>query len=166
MFTLAHELAHIWLGQSALSDVAPASVPSHARDLVQPGRRGAPRSSGCLPEEYNPKAQLRAELDRLARRSRSAPWSFCAACTMPEGLTADQFWRGVSPRVGRLRALPSGGGGDFYLTLGARASKRFARALVVRTLEGQSSFMEAFRLLGLKKMATFQELGNSLGVGL
>jgi hypothetical protein len=59
----------------------------------------------------------------------------------------------------------AGGGGNFYLTLGARASKRFARALVVRTLEGQSSFTEAFRLLGLKRMVTFQERGHSLGAG-
>lgn len=50
--------------------------------------------------------------------------------------------------------------------LGARASKRFALALVVRTLEGQSSFTEAFRLLGLQKMVTFQELGHSLRSGL
>ncbi len=60
--------------------------------------------------------------------------------------------------------MPAGSGGDFYLTLGARAGKRFARALVVSTLEGRSSFTEAFRLLGFKKMATFREVGHSLGV--
>jgi hypothetical protein len=60
--------------------------------------------------------------------------------------------------------MPRGSGGDFYLTLGARAGKRFARALVMSTLEGRSSFTEAFRLLGFKKMSTFRELGSSLGM--
>ena len=55
-----------------------------------------------------------------------------------------------------------GSGGNFYLTLGARVSKRFARALVVSTLEGRTAFTESFRLLGVKKMATFRELANSV----
>ena len=60
--------------------------------------------------------------------------------------------------------LEKGSGGDFYLTQAARVSKRFARALVVGTLEGRTLYADAFRLLGFSKMATFHELGHSLGV--
>ncbi len=97
--------------------------------------------------------------------SRSAPWSSCGGCTTRGALGGDAYWAAYEEELERLRGLPGGSGGNFYLTLGARASKRFARALVISTLEGQSSFTEAFRLLGFKKMATFRELGHSLGIG-
>src|SRR4051794_816285 len=151
MFTLAHELAHVWLGQSALSDVAPVSSPSHAveiwcnrvaAELLVP--------LATFREEYQPEGVLRAELDRLARRFKVSTLVILRRIHDAGGLTADRFWREYRRELERLLALPNGGGGNFYLTLGARASKRFARALVVRTLEGQSSFMEAFRLLGLR----------------
>ena len=61
--------------------------------------------------------------------------------------------------------LPGGEEGDFYLTLGARVSQRFARAIVTSTLEGQTSFSESFRLLGFRKMETFSKLANNLGLG-
>ena len=76
-----------------------------------------------------------------------------------------ELWEAYDAELARLRKMPKGSGGDFYLTLGARVSKRFARAMVVSTLEGRTAFTETFRMLGLKKMATFNELGRSLGVG-
>ena len=79
-------------------------------------------------------------------------------------LTCAELWDRYDDELGRLRASPKGSGGDFYLTLGVRVSKRFARALVVSTHEGHTAFTEAFRMLGLKKMKTFHELGRSLGV--
>ena len=166
MFTLAHELAHVWLGQSALSDAQAASVPEHeverwcnqvAAELLVPLE--------VLRDEYDRHAGLGNETDRLARRFKVSTLVILRRIHDIEGLTREQLWEAYEAELQRLRALPKGSGGDFYLTLGARASKRFARALVVSTLEGRSSFTEAFRLLGFKKMATFRDLGHSLGVG-
>jgi len=167
MFTLAHELVHVWLGQSALSDAQAASVPEHeverwcnkvAAELLVPLE--------VLRAEHDRRAELRAELDRLARRFKVSTLVILRRIHDAGGLSREAFWQAYEEELARLRALTKGSGGDFYLTLGARAGKRFARALVVSTLEGRSSFTEAFRLLGFKKMATFRELGHSLGLGI
>lgn len=165
MFTLAHELAHIWLGQSAVSDAQASLVPEHqverwcnqvAAELLVP--------LDVLRVEYDRRADLGTETDRLARRFKVSTLVILRRIHDARGLTRERFWEAYEAELQKLRAIPKGSGGDFYLTLGARASKRFARALVVSTLEGRSSFSEAFRLLGFKKMATFRDLGHSLGV--
>jgi Zn-dependent peptidase ImmA (M78 family) len=165
MFTLAHELVHIWLGLSAVSDAQASQVPENeverwcnrvAAELLVP--------LALVRAEYEQRKPLGEEINRLARRFKVSTLVVLRRIHDAGGLTQDQFWRAYREELERLRALPAGSGGDFYLTLGARAGKRFARALVVSTLEGRSSFTEAFRLLGFKKMATFREVGRSLGV--
>ena len=66
----------------------------------------------------------------------------------------------------RILSLEGGksSGGDFYRTLGARTGKRFARALLANTIEGHTLFRDAFRLLGVRKSATFYEAARELGV--
>lgn len=119
MFTLAHELVHIWLGQSAVSDTQASELPDH----------------------------------RLERRIHDAG-----------GLTRDELWAAFQSELKRLRAMSKRSGGNFYLTQAARVGKRFARAVVISTLEGQTLHRDAFRLLGLSRLATFRELGHNLGV--
>jgi Zn-dependent peptidase ImmA (M78 family) len=165
MFTLAHELAHLWLGLSAVSDTQASQIPENeveswcnrvAAELLVP--------LSTIRAVYEPRNPLQEELPRLARRFKVSTLVILRRMYDAGGLTRDQLWSAYGEELDRLRGLPTGSGGDFYLTLGARAGKRFARALVVSTLEGRSSFTEAFRLLGFKKMATFHEVGRSLGV--
>ncbi len=165
MFTLAHELAHIWLGQSALSDIEPVSAPAHvvekwcnrvAAELLVP--------LALVRAELRREASLRAEMDRLARRFKVSTLVVLRRVYDAGGLTREQFRAAYRDEVERLLAMPRGTGGDFYLTQAARVGKRFARALVASTLEGQTLHRDAFRLLGFSKFATFRELGRSLGI--
>jgi Zn-dependent peptidase ImmA (M78 family) len=165
MFTLAHELAHVWLGQSAVSDEQVSVTPANqderwcnevAAELLVPME--------VFSRDYDRSAEVRGETDRLARRFKVSTPVILRRMNDAGGLTNQRFREAYDAELARLLAQPSGSGGNFYLTLGARASKRFARALVVSTLEGRSSFTEAFRLLGFKKMATFRELGQTLGL--
>jgi len=165
MFTLAHELAHVWLGQSALSDVGPASVPSHrveiwcnqvAAEFLVPLEE--------LRNEYRQPAGLQEECGRLARFFKVSTLAILRRLHDAGVMSRDDLWQAYEEEVARLRAIPRASGGDFYLTQAVRVSKRFARALVVSTLEGQTLHRDAFRLLGFSKLETFRELGHSLGV--
>ncbi len=165
MFTLAHELAHIWLGQSAVSDTEARAVP--AREEERWSNRVAAElliPLEVLRNELDYRADQQGEIHRLARCFKVSTLVVLRCMHDAGRLTRDELWTAYEEELTRLRRLPKGGGGDFYLTLGARVSKRFARALVVSTLEGRTAFTETFRMLGLKKMKTFNELGRSLGV--
>ena len=166
MFTLAHELAHIWLGQSGVSDTNPNTVPDQeserwcnrvAAELLVPLE--------VLRSELDSHADLHFELNRLARHFKVSTLVILRRIHDVGQLSRDEFWVAYDAELARLRKAPPSAGGDFYRTLGARVSKRFARALVESTLEGRTSFTETFRMLGLRKMATFNKLGRSVGVG-
>jgi Zn-dependent peptidase ImmA (M78 family) len=165
MFTLAHEIVHIWLGQSALSDIAPISTPTHdverwcnevAAELLVP--------LAVLRSEIRRNEELRDALDRLARRFKVSTLVILRRIHDAGVLKKEQFWRAYQQELDRLSAIAKSSGGDFYLTQGARVGKRFARALITSTLEGQTLHRDAFRLLGFSKLATFRELGHSLGL--
>jgi Zn-dependent peptidase ImmA (M78 family) len=167
MFTLAHELAHIWLGRSAVSDAQAVSLPGNeverwcnqvAAELLVP--------LAVLREEFQPRAELRAEVDRLARRFKVSKLVLLRRIHDAGGLTREELGDAYRDELERLRNLPKGSGGNFYLTQAARVSKRFTRALVISTLEGQTLHRDAFRMLGFSKLETFRELGRSVGVGI
>ena len=166
MFTLAHELAHIWLGQSAVSDAQAAWLPEHAverwcnqvaAELLVP--------LAVLRAEYDVAAEVQDEVGRLARRFKVSTLVVLRRIHDAGGLTQEELRQAYEEELARLRAVPKGSGGDFYLTQATRVSKRFARALVASTLEGHTLHRDAFRMLGFSKLATFRELGRSLGVG-
>lgn len=165
MFTLAHELAHVWIGQSALSDAAAFLLPQQR--VERWCNRVAAEFLAPLEIARN---ELRSgettdqAVGRISRRFKVSTLVALRRLFDAEYLTREEFDRAYGAELQRLRAIPRGKGGNFYLSQAARVSKRFARALFASTLEGNTLYRDAYRMLGVKKTATFNELGRSLGM--
>ena len=102
-------------------------------------------------------------MPRFARRFKVSTLVILRRLFDARRLTRKAFEAAYEAELARLRATPRTSGGDFYLTQAARLSRRFARALVASTLEGQTLYRDAFRMLGIAREATFRELCANLG---
>jgi len=167
MFTLAHELGHLWLGETALSDATMRVEPNNevekwcnqvAAELLVP--------LGAILEHYRETDDLVPELNRLARIFKVSTLVVLRRIYDAGRMPRNAFWAAYDEEVARLQSITvkSSSGGNFYYTTAARVGKRFARALIGSALEGRASFSEALHLLGFKKMATFEDLGRSVGI--
>lgn len=167
IFTIAHEIGHILLGETGVSNPQPRSeghVPSErwcnsfaAEFLVPLSVLDAiGRSRDDLGQEINALARhFKVSTLVILRRIREARW-----------IDQPEFEAAYEAELERVLSLEMGGagGGDFYKTLRVHVSERFARAVVIDTLEGQTLYRDAFRMLGFRNQATFDRLTVELGV--
>jgi len=168
MFTLAHELVHLWIGQTALSD---ASI-TNGFDTGNAIERWCNQVAAellvplwAVRDTYDAQADRFSEMQRLARRFKVSTLVILRRMYDAGGMSRDDFWEAFAAERARLREIaPAGGGGDFHRTESVRVSPRFARALVVSTLEGNTLYRDAFRMLSIRKASTLEEFGRRIGV--
>ena len=168
IFTLAHELAHLWLGEPGLDDIDLFSRETSrveswcnevaARFLVPVER---------LREEYAVDQGLVDQLDGLAHRFKVSTLVVLRRLYEAEYLVWDEYRIAYRQELARLLPLleqSRGSGGNFYNTQPSRVSKLFARSVITSTLEGHTLYTEAFQMLGFKRQKTFEELAQRLGI--
>jgi Zn-dependent peptidase ImmA (M78 family) len=164
MFTLAHELVHLWAGETALTDSDPSRQPKQdterwcnevAAELLVP--------LAVFKAELRRSASLRAELDRLAKVFKVSTLVILRRMHDVGALRGEAYQHEYRQELARLLAVQKGSGGNFYLTQAVRNSRRFSRALIADTLEGNTLYREAFHMLGIKRDATFREMSAQLG---
>lgn len=167
VFTLAHELAHLWLGETALSDLDPRSIRTNdverwcnqvAAELLVPMAEFRSR--------FDQGSDLRVQLRPLAEYFRVSTQVILGRIREAGALTWDEYL--VELGVERARVAEflagSGGGGNYYNTKPVQVSRRFASALIASAKEGRTPYTRALRLLDVKKESTFDGLADHLGV--
>lgn len=168
IFTLIHELAHIWAGDTALSDARMVAADGQSREMW---------ANKVAAEVLLPVAALRIEyrgtpdaeeLERLAKRFRVS-----TLVVLKSVFDAGYLrWEDYKDRYGTelervlaiLRERSSDGGGNWHKTQPLRISRHFARAVIVDALEGRTLYRDAYALVGAARHETFRALAVELGV--
>lgn len=166
IFTMVHELAHVWLGETALSEAGMATQSSNAHELW---------ANQVAAEVLVPIANLRkdyrqsadpAELQRLAKLYKVSTLVVLKRIHDAGFLTWDDYQKRYATELARVKEIMAikGSGGNYYDTQPLRVSQNFARAVIVDALEGRTLFRDAYGLLGATKRKTFDGLAEKLGV--
>ncbi|MBD3372857.1 MAG: ImmA/IrrE family metallo-endopeptidase [Candidatus Coatesbacteria bacterium] len=167
MFTLAHELAHIWLGKSALTDTGLTVQPSQeieawcdrvAAEFLVP----AEELSMCWPKVRHEESPFKS----IARRFKVSPIVAGRRALDLHLVSRETFFSFYEEYIAKeLHRRKGQGGGDFYNNQNTRVGERFAIQVILAAKGGRVSFKEAYDLTGLRG-GLFQEYANRLGVTL
>lgn len=167
MFTLAHELAHIWLGSSAAFDL---------REL-QPADDETEQVCNRIAAEFLvPEAVLRPTwtsvrqepepFRAVARRFKVSELVAARRAQDLRLITKGEFLRFYRDYETRERTPATKGqeGGDFYASQNMRIGRRFAEAVLRAAKEGKLLYREAYQLTGLYGNA-LERYAEILGFG-
>jgi len=159
MFTLVHELAHIWLGSSAVFDLR-QMLPAEDKTEILCNKVAA--------EFLVPEKQLRENWKSFQNADdfyQSIVFKVSKIVAARRLLDLDyinkqEFFDFYSEYIA---SIPKGkkekGGGNYYNTQPLRIGKRFANVVITATKRGTLLYRDAYRLTGLTA-STFNEFEN------
>ena len=165
LFTLAHELAHLWLNKTGFSN---NRLETSSQRLIE-DQCDEIASEMLVPltamlkefQKDGERLKTAADVEQLFRVSpRIAQyWVDCV-----DRYLRQKGRRPFGQEIKQLHNKQMNNKVSYYSILTSRLGDRFARAVVADTLEGQTLFRDALHLLGISKIKTFHKLADHLGI--
>ena len=152
MFTVAHELAHVWIGQSALFDLIatqPANIKIEkycnavAAEFLVPAAK--------LGHAWSRAPSGDAAFTTLARRFKVSPIVVARRAKDRRLITSKEFFSFYRRYMSRERTKQEQRkpGGDFWRTQNVKLGRRFGMAVIAAAREGRLSYSDAYDLTRL-----------------
>ena len=167
MFTIAHEVAHLWINREGVSNL---------EAMEPPPIRVEQWCNHVAAEFLVPTAELSEAWDD-AKKSND-PYQFLAARFKVSTLVAArrvldldfitkkqffEFYERYQKDERRKKEVKKNKGGDFWNTQNVRVGQRFGSAVVRAAKEGRLLYREAYQLTGLSG-STFDRFAENLGL--
>lgn len=156
LFTLIHEIAHIWIGSSGISNVLPGAARREEMFCnAAAGEFLVPQTAfGNLWQQNN----WRASLPHLAATFHVSPLVIARRALDLGRIGQEDYQRFYREELEAFRRKEKGSG-SFYRNAGAKNSLRFSRAVLSEALSGRLLLRDAGKLLGVSpsKIRTYAE---------
>lgn len=169
IFTLAHELVHIWLGESGVSNPDPQKRSTDELNIVERfcNRVAAellvPRVA--VSQMWDRNRTLDQNVRRLVRIYRVSRYVVARQAYELDKVTQDQYLDYLDQYKSLWKAKDRDedeSEGNFYNTFAARNSRTLIAGVVRALGEHRLTYLDASRLLGIK-IATLKKVADRLG---
>lgn len=149
LFTLIHELAHIWLGISGISDAKPNTHRQEEKVCNAVAAEFLVPTSTFLSKWNNKLPNWRDNLAYIAAQFHVSQWVIARKALDNKLISSADYDQYTKEIIEKYKNIESGGG-SFYRGLTGKVSKRFSLAVLIETLSGRTLYRDAGRLLGIK----------------
>ncbi len=155
IFTLAHELAHLWIGESGISNPNYLRRPSQQENDID-RKCDQIAAEVLVPNSdfqvrWQDDGDVTRNLDRLAPHYRVSKFVVLRRAYEKQKLASGEEYRAYyHDLMAGVKPKGTDGGGDFYSTLLARNSNALTLTLLAAAAEGRISDRDASRLLNVK----------------
>ncbi|HCX86672.1 MAG TPA: peptidase [Gammaproteobacteria bacterium] len=164
LFTLIHELCHIWIGQSGISD---GDTNTHRQEEVL---CNAVAAEFLVPaQEFRALWQQDSEswednLPPLEAHFHVSTWALARRALTLNFISEQEYGRYIFEQKMRHEQRKGSGGPTYYQTKKAQISRQFSQAVVGEALSGQLLLRAAGELLGGIKPGKIETFARELGV--
>jgi len=165
-FTLMHELVHIWLGESGISDIDLIADEAKIEEYCNSVAAEVLLPLALFRQSWKSEQSIEENLEQISRSQFVSQFVVLKRAYDVRFISFESY-RHTYERLMReweeIRAQRADGG-NYYNTKPAKESRRLSLAIVESVLEGKMLYRDALDLLNIKSMKTFNEFAKNLGV--
>ena len=166
IFTFAHELAHLWIGQPGISNVPPDGfafgITNRNENLCDKVAAEFLVPKDEFVSAWNKFTPIKEEVQRLAKIFKVSSLVILRRSFEMNFISQSQFYENLEilkNEIALHERKPKGEGGDFYKTFNTRNSLKFSSTILEALVDGSMLYREAANLLNIH-VSTLHELVN------
>ena len=169
IFTLFHELGHICLGVSGVSDTDLFSkvktekwCNEFAANILMP--------KDAITRDYQEIKDLEQLISNSQKKYHVSSFAFLIRLLNLNLIKEEQFKIKYEEAEEKYKNFitkqnedKKNGGGNYYNSVKSRESQLFAKSVILSTLSGETTYRDALNLLDIKTIKTFNKLSSTQG---